>query len=169
MSCPDWTALEATRDTDLDAWDSALEHLDDCAACRETAFDSDPLLFLRGFQPEPLQDHEIDEIAAGVATLRRARELEREAPSSRRAAVGPLAAAAAAAIVALLSGVPRTSAPRATATVALAPAPAPLTEISNALAELPILEDVGTDGSLVQVDGADFTLILVERAPPSDV
>ena len=167
MSCPDWIELETARDTDPDSWERALEHLDDCPACRESAFDADPLLLFRGLEAEPLREDEVDEIAAGVATLRRARELEANTPPSRRTPA-LTAAAAAAAVVALLSGVPRMPAPEPATVLAAAPVPSLADEPSSALADLPILEDVGSDGSLVQVDGADFTLIFVERAPPSD-
>lgn len=107
MSCPNWNALLAHRDSepnlDPDAWVSAMEHLESCDLCRQEAFSAEPSLL---FQDLPSLSVEADDVAtmkSAVAAMRRAEPLQAAHPPRRRF-LPALRAAALAALVLSLAG-----------------------------------------------------------------
>jgi hypothetical protein len=114
-SCPDWRHLAAyrhegsatTATAEPAGWQEALEHLDRCPACRQSAVHADPTLLFRrlpGLAAEMSAGEEAAEVESmrqAVATLRTARRLE---PPAERAAWKHWVAAAALAAAALSLG-----------------------------------------------------------------
>jgi hypothetical protein len=111
-SCPDWRHLAAYRQegsatTEPAGWPEALEHLDHCPACRQSAVHADPTLLFRrlpGLAAEMSAGEEAAEVESmrqAVATLRTARRL---GPPAERAVWKHWVAAAALAAAALSLG-----------------------------------------------------------------
>jgi hypothetical protein len=112
QSCPDWSHLAAYRHAGSEAiepagWQEALEHLDRCPACRQSAAHVDPTLLFRrlpGLATERSAGEEaaeVDSMRQAVAALRAARRLE---PTSDRGVWKRWVAAAALAAAALSLG-----------------------------------------------------------------
>jgi hypothetical protein len=131
--CPDWRGLAAHRNERAAAepagWQEALEHLDGCPACRQSAVEADPTLLFHRFHSLPgraaemsvgEEAAEVESMRQVVAAMRTARRLE---PSPERAAWKRWVAAAALAAAALSLG----------AGHGLHPAPAPATPAAIAL------------------------------------
>ncbi len=112
QSCPDWRQLAAYRHegpqtTEPAGWQEALEHLDRCPACRQSAVHADPTLLFRrlpGLAAEMSAGEEAAEVESmrqAVAVMRTARRLE---PPSERSVWKHWVAAAALAAAALSLG-----------------------------------------------------------------
>ncbi|HKH47176.1 MAG TPA: hypothetical protein VKM72_21175 [Thermoanaerobaculia bacterium] len=123
MSCPDWNALAAWRETpqaeEPAEWREALGHLDrGCAHCRRAALAADPTLVFRRLvapcalrdrsavpEPTPAQEaSDIESMRRAVAAMRaasRVEEVERHGRAARAISWKRWSAAAALAVVAL--------------------------------------------------------------------
>jgi hypothetical protein len=111
-SCPDWRDLTAYRHegretSEPTSWQEALEHLDRCPSCRQSAVQADPTLVFRSLpglaweMSAAEEAAEVESMRQAVATLRTARRLE---PAPERAVWKHWVAAAALAAAALSLG-----------------------------------------------------------------
>ncbi len=104
MSCPAWEPLVAARDhepgADPAGWRDALDHFDGCPACRRRALALDPTLLFRGLPAPPEEAIDLPAMQEAVASLVRARRIERSGSAPRRS-WWRRAAVAAAVLVAL--------------------------------------------------------------------
>jgi hypothetical protein len=163
MSCPDWTALVALResnDAEPAGWAEAVTHLDACPRCRREAMAADPLLVFRRLpvseMPEAVEQAEAESMRQAVAAMRTARRLE-----SRRSFAGwrRWAAAAVLTVASLAMGdkAPVELNPAATPEAAVAAAPAAPSPAATA-----VLERLdGSDARVYQVDGKDLTAFMI--------
>lgn len=111
MSCPNWSALAAHRNSpqgvEPEGWTEALAHFDSCSVCRRQALSADPtLVFRRMPVVEPTPAQEMDEVAAvrqAVAAMRTASRLEALETRPRRGSFSGWKRWAAAAVLALAS------------------------------------------------------------------
>lgn len=158
MSCgryavADWEALLAHRfargEDDPPELAEALGHLDDCAACRRTAVEIDPLLLFRGAR-ELGEGPDVAQLTAAVRAGRRLRRLERRTGGRRRAGV-----AAALAAGALLL------APSALVRAPEAPPPAPEAGASLDVSASPVIENLDRPGARVYQWGSETVSVVM--------
>ncbi|MEM8960643.1 MAG: hypothetical protein AAGD38_04125 [Acidobacteriota bacterium] len=82
--CGDWRRLVARRDAASGdeqapadaAWDRALEHYDQCEACRDEALSADPTLVFRRLPAPTARQADVDSMKIAVAALRGAKRIE---------------------------------------------------------------------------------------------
>ena len=76
MTCPDWPAIVAARDTepavDLPVWAEARRHAAACSLCRGEALAADPLLLFASLPERAAAPGEIVDMQAAVSALVRA-------------------------------------------------------------------------------------------------
>jgi len=165
MSCPDWKALVALResaDAEPAGWAGAMAHLDACPRCRREALEADPLLVFRRLPKVEMTEggerDEAESMRQAVAVMRTARRLE----SHQRFAGWKRWAAAAVLALASLSvswdKVPRSQPePEPAALKVEAPAPAPRPTPGSAT-----LESLdGSDARVYQMNGQGVTAFMI--------
>jgi len=170
-SCPDWRALTAHRNDprapEPEGWDDALAHFDGCGRCRPAALAADPsLLFRRLRESAPMAgstaggDEDVLAIRQGVAALRAGRRLDDDR-RRRRSPWGRWAAAAALAVAALSAGSNESDAWRDDRVLPTLEGTA--AEIRSAQGEtmMPVVEEIGPDARLIQVQQGDFPVAMV--------
>jgi hypothetical protein len=163
-SCPDWRALTAHRNDprapEPEGWDDALAHFDACSRCRPAALAADPSLLFRRLRESPPTassgDEDVLAIRQGVAALRAGRRLDDDRRRGR-SPWGRWAAAAALAVAALSAGANGRDdrvLPIVEGTAA---------EIQSAQGEMmmPVVEEIGPDARLIQVQQGDFPVAMV--------
>ncbi len=193
--CPDWRGLAAHRNEraaeEPAGWREALEHLDGCPACRQSAVEADPTLLFRRL-PVLASEMSLGEEAAEVESMRQAvavmRTARRLEPSPERAAWKRWVAAAALAAAALSLGAghglhPASATPTAPAPPAMAalagtgiagsilpgaPTPSPSAVTPRFVSEpVPMVEELNRPAARVyQMDGGknlSVVMIVDER------
>ncbi|HVS02966.1 MAG TPA: hypothetical protein VMT16_09365 [Thermoanaerobaculia bacterium] len=162
MSCPDWPALVALREgagEDPAGWGEALDHLDRCGACWQTASAADPLLLFRRL-PTPAAGEEVEPMRQRVHTLRRSRRL-----GGGRGARGWLRWPAAAAVLALFAVGGHGPTPQQTPPTAAPRLPSTLALLTAELAAQPVLEHLEHPyEQVLQWSEDDLSLVLVVDA-----
>lgn len=165
MSCPDWTALVAARESaeaEPAEWAEAMAHFDACPRCRREAVAADPLLVFRRLpaveMPEGDERAEAEAMRQAVAAMRTAKRLE-----SRQHAGWRRWAAAAVLAVASLSvswdKVPRTQEPEPVGLKPAAPAAAVPQPASTGPATLEALD--GSEARVYQMNGQGMTAFMI--------
>lgn len=183
-SCPDWRALTAHRNDprapEPEGWDDALAHFDGCGRCRPAALAADPsLLFRRLRESAPAvgsiagptagstagNDEDVLAIRQGVAALRAGRRLADDRRRGR-SPWGRWAAAAALAVAALSAGANDPDVWREdlwSEDLVLRTVEGTAAEIQPAQGEMmmPVVEEIGPDARLIQVQQGDFPVAMV--------
>ncbi len=163
MSCPDWTALVALRESaeaEPAEWTEAMAHFDACPRCRREAMAADPLLVFRRLpaveMPAGDELAEAEAMRQAVAAMRTAKRLEfRQHAGWRRWAAAAVLAVASLSVS--WDKVPR-SAP---APAALKPAAA-VPAVSRPSAGSATLESLdGSDARVYQMNGEDLTAFMI--------
>lgn len=176
MNCPDWKTLLAHRlDSDRESesgvdgppseWPEALEHLEECPACRRRALALDPSLIFAAQAPLGVSDDEVGLIKANVHTLLRARAAEHASHRVRRG-LGRLAAAAA--VVALMVLLPTHTSRQALTSSPALPGLAsdarsvPAGDGLLVEAPSPLIEPLDLPAARIyQLGGGDFSIVMV--------
>lgn len=181
-SCPDWRALTAHRDDprapEPEGWDDALAHFDGCSRCRPAALAADPSLLFRRLRDNAAiagvgsiagstaeGDEDVLAIRQGVAALRAGRRLDDDRRRGR-SPWGRWAAAAALAVAALSAGASDPDAWREdlwSEDLVLPTLEGSAAEIQSAQGEtmMPVVEEIGPDARLIQVQQGDFPVAMV--------
>lgn len=165
MSCPDWKALAAVRESaeaEPAEWAEAMAHFDACPRCRREAVAADPLLVFRRLpvveMPEGDERAEAEAMRQAVAAMRTARRLEhhRHAGWKRWAAAAVLATAS---LSVSWDKVPRTQEPEPVALKPAVAAPAAPRPATTGPATLEALD--GSNARVYQMNGEGVTAFMI--------
>jgi len=163
VSCPDWKALAAARESAEaePAWTEAMAHFDACPRCRREAVAADPLLVFRRLpaleMPAGDELAEAEAMRQAVAAMRTARRLERHqhAGWKRWAAAAVLATAS---LSVSWDKVPRTQEPEP---VALKPAAVAVPAAPRPAAGPATLEALDGSARVYQMNGEGVTAFMI--------
>jgi len=164
VSCPDWKALAAARESaeaEPAEWTEAMTHFDACPRCRREAVAADPLLVFRRLpaleMPAGDELAEAEAMRQAVSAMRTARRLEshRHAGWRRWAAAAVLATAS---LSVSWDKVPRTQEPEPAAPRPAVEAPAAPRPVTGP-ATLEALD--GSNARVYQMNGEGVTAFMI--------